>query len=147
MTGTGRHGNRLIFMTITLLLIALLAVIPPGCRRSHAQTASSTYRLMYLQSTTGPAPKQEYPAVYKNWVCQVNTTGSPSETVLTIEGNLTGSYYTTMGTWTLSTDAYYADGQSMFSIVNMPVKQIRANLTTVTGGASPTVTVVCTGVN
>ncbi|KJU86675.1 hypothetical protein MBAV_001131, partial [Candidatus Magnetobacterium bavaricum] len=42
--------------------------------------------------------------------------------------------------------AQLAAGRGAFSMTDMPARYIRANLVTLTGGTSPTVTVVCTGV-
>ena len=130
------------------LVIVLFALFLSAMSYELAHADSATYKLMDVAGTTGAGLKQAYPLVYKDWTCQVNTTGSPTEVVLKLEGNITGSYYTEMATWTLSEDASYSavTGQGMFGVVGMPAKQVRVNIVTITGGTSPRVSVVCTGV-
>jgi hypothetical protein len=60
------------------------------------------------------------------------TTGSPMDAVIVIEGTIDGSTWYEIGT--ISPNAYS-------TVVNSPLAGIRANLTTLDGGTSPTVTV------
>ena len=109
---------------------------------------SMTKTLLTNRTSTGMGLRQSYLVPYKIWTCQVNVSGAPSEVVLQIMGNLTGTALNRMATWTLSTDTDYnvTAGQGMFTIVNLPAKQLAANIVTLTGGTAPAVTVICTGV-
>jgi hypothetical protein len=127
---------------VALMLVALCAL------PSVAAAGSATYKLLDAASATGAGLKQTYPAIYKDWTCQMNITGAPTEVVVRLEGNLAGSYYTEMITWTLSTDTTYnaITGQGMFGVAGMPARQVRLNIVTITGGTSPRVTGYCAGV-
>ncbi len=129
-----------------LLVVSAIGLLMLWAAFAHA--GSTTFRLVNVIGTTGAQLKQEYPEVYQGWTCQVNTTGDPTELVLRLEGNITGSYYTEMATWTLSADTTYnaTTGQGIFGVVAMPAKQVRINILTMTGGTNPRVSVVCTGV-
>lgn len=66
---------------------------------------------------------------------QVETTGSPTTVVIGAEGSLDGTSWTELNEHTVS------GTPDMFHIANKPLEYIRANLKTLTGGTSPTVTV------
>jgi hypothetical protein len=84
---------------------------------------------------------------FAKYSCDVEISdSSTSDVVVAIEGNQScGSRYSVMTTYTMSA-AERAAQIGSFSIVDMPTRCIRANLKTLTGGTSPTVTVRCTGV-
>ena len=73
---------------------------------------------------------------------QVTMGGTVVATAVTVdvEASLDDITYFTLVSHALSAGEIAAEG-AMFHLVDMPVKYIRANLTTLTGGTAPTVTV------
>ena len=72
---------------------------------------------------------------------QVNITGAPTAVTISIEGSLDGVL------WTELSEKIFSAGEltattAMFQIVDKPVTYLRANLTVLTGGTAPTVTVL-----
>lgn len=68
---------------------------------------------------------------------QVRATGSPTACIVKLEGtNNGGQDWFTMATWDITTET---SGDNV-TVTNVPVTSMRANLTTLTGGTSPTVT-------
>ena len=128
-----------LLITLLIALITVLALGPPAAR-------GTDYTLLGGQAATGAGAAVTPDKQYKLWACQMNISGSPDEIVAYFQGNVTGIAYTTMYTWTLSTDAYYANGQSIFTVANMPAKNVRGHVNTITGGTTPTVTMICSGV-
>ncbi|MBF0337068.1 MAG: hypothetical protein HQL05_04480 [Nitrospirae bacterium] len=87
-------------------------------------------------------------AEFRTWSCDVLVSDTTATAVkVRIEGNQGGSVFAPggMAEYTLSVSELAA-GIGAFSITDIPVKAIRANLITLTGGISPAVTVRCTGV-
>lgn len=80
------------------------------------------------------------------WSCDTIITGSPTAVTVRIEGNQSGTLYdpTGMGEH-IFTATQLSAGIASFSIISSPVVNIRANVVTLTGGTSPTVTVNCGG--
>jgi hypothetical protein len=73
---------------------------------------------------------QSYAGVH---TAQVVTTGSPTGAEIALEGSLDGTnWFDLSGSQTVTST-------TMFHVVNRLVKFIRFNLTTLTGGSSPTV--------
>jgi len=70
-----------------------------------------------------------------NWTVQIKYTSNPSSVIVDIEGSLDGANYTQIAQHTA------AAADDIFHISGKPVKYIRANLTALTGGTSPEVTV------
>lgn len=66
---------------------------------------------------------------------QVKHTGSPTSVVVSLEASVNGTDWFSLGTWD---SASQGNGDIVF-VVDRPVIHIRANLTTLTGGTSPTV--------
>jgi hypothetical protein len=67
---------------------------------------------------------------------QVQTTGSPTDVEINIEGTLDGVHFDRLGVW-----ATGGGGPgNIIGSTGKPVLGVRANLTTLTGGTSPTVT-------
>jgi len=67
---------------------------------------------------------------------QVVHTGSPSTVTLTLEGSLDGVNWFTLATWSSGS---LSSGAIVWA-ADKPVSQVRANLGTLSGGTSPTVT-------
>lgn len=72
---------------------------------------------------------------------QVIITGTPTAVVVALESSLNdGTTWNTIGTYTLTAGDLTA-GSAMYHVDNKPSELVRMNLTTLTGGTSPTVTV------
>jgi len=71
---------------------------------------------------------------------QVVTTGSPTAVTIQILGTLDGSNYSELFEHTL-TSTEIANGISMFHLIRKAVPKIKVNISTLTGGVSPTVSV------
>jgi hypothetical protein len=84
---------------------------------------------------------------YNYFTCQVDIAGEPSAVTVRLEGNLTGTTFSTMTEHAFTADELTAT-QAMFSVSHMPVNQIRGNLITLTPGGVPSisVTMTCMGV-
>jgi len=76
------------------------------------------------------APNGQLPAAF-TW--QSITTGSPGGVSLTLEGSIDGTTWSTLDTST-------ATGGEVRSVTGKPMRQLRCNLVTFTGGAAPTMT-------
>lgn len=68
---------------------------------------------------------------------QVSFTGSPTRVVVNLEGTVDGTNWKVFATF--DTNAGNASGD-VITISEQPLLNARANLTTLTGGSSPTVT-------
>lgn len=129
--------------TISMIIIAALLTLVVAI----AQGADSDqYTLLGGAASTGAGAPRYVTTPYNSWTCQVNVSGSPTEVVVYLEGNVTGVTFNKMASWTLSADSDYADGQGVFSVTNMPAGNVRGRLVTLTGGSSPRVTMICKGV-
>lgn len=119
-----------------LLLVTLLALAMPA----HAEK----YLLLDAATATGAGSDVNTYTVDSETLglhsVQVNTTGSPTAVTVALEGSLNDDNYVALATHSFSA-AEISAGYAMFHVVNKPVKHLRANVTTLTGGSSPTVTV------
>ena len=70
---------------------------------------------------------------------QATITGAPTAVTVDLEGSVDGSTWVALDTHAFSAGELTAT-KAMWHIVNKVVKHVRANLTTLTGGTSPTVT-------
>lgn len=68
-----------------------------------------------------------------SFAMQVVHTGLPTTITVELEGTINGTHWVTLATWT-----NLAPGDIVF-VVDKPVAQVRANLTALLGGTSPTV--------
>jgi hypothetical protein len=71
---------------------------------------------------------------------QVVFTGSPSILILSILGTIDGNNYNCLLTHTMAEEEL-TDGIAMFHLVNKTVPKIKVSIDTLTGGASPEVSV------
>jgi hypothetical protein len=104
------------------------------------------YVLLNVVTSTGAESAKVVKQAYKSWLCDVEITGGPTAVVVRVEGNHNTSIYdpTGMAEFTMSA-GQLAAGIGSFVIVEHPVKKIRGNLITLTGGTAPTVTLTCIG--
>ena len=70
---------------------------------------------------------------------QVDITGAPTAVSVSLEGSVDGTTFSDMGTHEFTADELTAT-TALFHVVNRAVPVVRANLTVLTGGATPTVT-------
>lgn len=71
----------------------------------------------------------------------IGITGAPSAVTVDIEGSFDGETFFQIAQHVMTAGELTAT-KAMFHIAGKPVMFIRANLTTLTGGTSPTVTVI-----
>lgn len=128
---------------LTTILIAALLVIFVSIAHS---AELDQFTLLGGSASPEAGTAKALITVYNTWTCQVNISGSPSEVVVYLEGNVTGIVFNKMASWTLTEDTNYASGQGIFSVTNMPAGNVRGRLVTLTGGSSPSVTMICKGV-
>jgi hypothetical protein len=102
--------------------------------------------LLSAAAATGPGTAVMPLKAYATWSCDATITGAPTAVTVRIEGTQGGTTFdpTGMATQTCTAGQLTA-GICSFSFIGMPVNLIRANLITLTGGTTPTVTVICTG--
>ncbi|KJU87261.1 secreted protein [Candidatus Magnetobacterium bavaricum] len=130
------------------VVLTLLAVIASTwvCLLS---ASGDTFELLKGATTTGAGKVVDVSyAEFRSWSCDVLVSDSTATAVkVRIEGNQGGSLFAPggMAEYTLTVPELAA-GIGSFSITDIPVNVIRANLVTLTGGSSPAVTVKCTGV-
>lgn len=87
-----------------------------------------------------PTATPGYRGFVQTWAWQVVTTGSPSGISTTLQGSLNGNSWVTIDTSTVTAGEVRAVNLS--NATAGPYAFIRANLGTLTGGTSPTVTVL-----
>lgn len=103
----------------------------------------SVYALLNAATATGAGTLLATPGIDRFHSIQVMGGGTVPATacVVKLEGSLDGTNWAPILTWTLGTQAY----KDIISLANFPVIYVRANLTTLTGGTAPTVTVLYLG--
>ena len=89
-----------------------------------------------------PPAMPGYRGFVQTWVWQINLTGSPSGVSVTLRGSLDGVTWNTIDTSTATTNAVRPVNLS--NAQAGPYAFISADLGTLTGGTTPTVTVLLT---
>jgi len=94
-------------------------------------------------TSTGAVANGNSPKLYSlgNYTVQVNVTGAPTAIELTLEGSLDGRTYFSLQDYVFTAIDISAQA-AMFHLVNKPVTHRRVNITTLTGGTAPTVSVI-----
>lgn len=96
-------------------------------------------------TSTGASSIKQLPFLVNNHTIQVDITGGPSAVTVTLEGSLDGAEpFFTLGTKAFSAGELTATA-AMLHVVDKPVNYVRTNLTVLTGGSSPTITVLYDG--
>lgn len=90
-------------------------------------------RSLNAVTATGAGGELDLKVVRGKFGLQVTHTGAPTACVVALQGTIDGTNWFTLGSWSTLTS-----GDIVF-ITDKPVLKVRANLTTLTGGASPTV--------
>ena len=116
---------------ILTLITAAVAVI--------AGESTSNYNLGTL-SATGATISINLGRTPHKHTLQAVVTGSPDACAIQLEGSLDGS------TWANLSGTQTCTSSVAFHVVDKPVTWIRANLTSLTGGTSPTVAIRYVGV-
>lgn len=131
--------KKIMSCSILILIIILMSSV------AHAGL-SEKYLLLDAVTSTGAETAKVVKQAYKSWLCDVEITGAPTAVVVRVEGNHNTTIYdpTGMAEFTMGA-AQLAAGIGSFVIVEHPVKKIRGNLITLTGGTTPTVTLTCIG--
>lgn len=78
----------------------------------------------------------------RNFGIQVVLNGGPSTAIVLLEGSIDGANFFTIATWDKA--APLTSGVAVYA-VDKPVNYVRANLTTLTGGTTPTVNAYLSG--
>ncbi len=125
------------FLTMIVLLAATLCAATLYAARSHirsftAQTATGTTAVLDFRSVKMHPDKL---------TVQLNVTGSPTGCAYQLEGSLDNvNFFDLSGSQTCTAN-------KMFHLDAKYVRYLRGNLTTLTGGTSPSVTLLIGGVS
>ena len=97
-------------------------------------------------TTTGPGGTIDLVTPRRSVRMVTTVTGSPSAVVVNLEGSMDGTTWAVLGTSTGSAVSNNLPGGAYtdaVSSVGPDVRYVRANLVTLTGGTSPTVSAAC----
>jgi len=97
-------------------------------------------------TTTGPGASVDLVTPRRSVRMVTTVTGSPSAVVVNFEGSLDGTTWTVLGTTTGNAVSNMLPGgpyTDTVTSVGPDVRYIRANMVTLTGGTSPTVSAAC----
>ena len=130
------------------LLMAILILGFAGV--ASADSKNTTFQLATQERSTGAGSEEDVRYAFSEWGCDAIPFGNMSAYVVRIEGNQGGAVYDPAGmathTRTFAThSSQFNAGISSFTISTAPVKKIRANIVSLSGGADPRLTIRCTG--
>ena len=94
------------------------------------------FRSLDAVTSTGTSDTLIFRQVPETWTVQTTTTGTPTTVTIDVEGSMDGETFHQVAQHTVSGTG------DLFHVVNTPLRYIRLNLTTLTGGTSPTVTAI-----
>jgi hypothetical protein len=125
----------------------IIAVLLVFCSISSVFAGMSTINLLNGATTTGAGSAECFVAgTFQNWKCDVILTGSPTAVTVRYEGSEDRVHFDPTGMATCACSAaQLAAGVCSYNFCSVPTRCIRANLITLTGGTTPTVSVYCTG--
>lgn len=92
-------------------------------------------KVLEAATGTGLGDSVTYRKAPLTWTIQIKHTGSPTSVILDIEGSINGVDYVQIVQHTV------AASDDMFHISGKSITSIRPNVTTLSGGTSPTVSV------
>ena len=100
------------------------------------------YTLLNAATATGAGVSQKLPATPDKHTVQATMGGTVVATAVTVdlEGSLDDTTFAALASHAFTSAEITAEA-AIFHVVNAPAKYVRANLTTLTGGTAPTVTV------
>lgn len=126
------------FLVMVFILVAIASLAIAGLNKR--------YVLLNQVTSTGAGSPIVIVDAFNEWGCDIAAFGTPSSIVFRFEGNEGGSTFDEGGWATKTFDAAeIAAGFASIGVSTPPLKQIRGNLVTLTGGGSPDVTVSCVG--
>lgn len=100
--------------------------------------------LLAAVTSTGASLAKEFSRLVDKHALQVTITGAPTAVTVTLEGSLDGTTFVTIGTHAFSAGELTAT-KAMFFDIDKPLLHVKANLTVLTAGTAPTVTVTYEG--
>lgn len=97
--------------------------------------------LMLSDSTTAPDTSESiiFRKIIKDHTVQLVVTGTPTAVVTNLQGSVDGDNWAELSSYSM-TSGELSDGVAMYHVIDKPVRFIRLQLDTLTGGTSPTVT-------
>ena len=107
-------------------------------------TILSGTSLLAAATSTGASPSISHSTPVGSHVLQVTITGAPTAVSVALLGSLDNTTFVTISTHVLSAGELTAT-KAMFFDVDKPLPYIKVDLTVLTGGTSPTVTVKYVG--
>lgn len=108
-----------------------------------AEGHRGSFQSLKAAASTGPGVGVQLSKPVVSFGLQVTHTGSPAQVVVTLEGSLNGEDWFKLAEW--DSTVPLSSGAIVW-VESKAVTDIRANLTTLAGGTSPTVSVWITGV-
>lgn len=129
--------NQLAIDASGIASVKFSAALPAGTNTIGAVNVGAVALTSLSAATaTGAGTSQAYTFARQAFALQVTSTGTPTAVIVNLEASLDGSHWFKVGAWnsTLQTT-----GDIVF-VSDAPCYTIRANLATLTGGTSPTVT-------
>jgi hypothetical protein len=125
----------------SLVVAALLILV---CLAGQA-SAEQPYMLLSAKTDATEGALFAMPHKYREFTCQVSVTGSPAAVTVQLRGNLSGTTTDVMAEYSFDA-SHLAAGFAIFGVTSMPAYNISGKVTTLTGGTSPSVSMVCAGV-
>ena len=101
-------------------------------------------KLLDAVTSTGASTAKAFTRLINHHAVQVDITGAPTAVTVTLEGSLDGATFRTIATHALSAGDLTAT-TGLFFDIDMPVLFVKVNLTVLTAGTAPTVTVLYEG--
>ena len=101
------------------------------------------HTLLNAAAATGAGDAQKVSQIPESHTVQATMGGTVVATAVTVdlEGSLDGSTWAQLARHAFSAGEISAEA-AMFHVIDKPVRYVRANLITLTGGTAPTVTVL-----
>lgn len=117
---------------------------------AFADSKNATFELATQERSTGAGDAQAVRYAFSEWGCDAIPFGNMSAYSIRIDGNQGGAVFDPQGMAThtrtfANHSAQFKAGISSFVISTTPVKKIRSNIVSLSGGADPRLTVRCTG--
>lgn len=130
------------------LLVVMLILGFAGI--AFADSKNKTFELAIQERATGAGTGKDVRYAFNEWGCDVIPFDNMSAYSIRIEGNQGGTVYDPQGMAThtrtfANHSAQFKAGISSFTISTTPVKKIRRNILSLSGGADPRLTIRCTG--
>ena len=123
-----------------IFVLALLLVLPLQGQDFFNRRHGTVRHKFAAQSSTGATPSIVARVSPSRHTVQLLLTGGPTGCAYQLEGSLDNS------NWENLSGTQDCTSVTMFHVVDRPVNYIRGNLTTLSGGSSPTVQFLYAGV-